>query len=70
METPRSTHRGNPGTGYVPPDLTQIDGSNPEALKYWSRTLEISEEKLKRAVDKVGPELETVKQELGIAGTG
>ena len=52
---------------YVPPDLTQIE-SKPEALDYWARTLETDPEKIRRAVTKVGPVLEKVKQELGIGG--
>jgi hypothetical protein len=54
---------------YVPPDPTQIE-KKPEALDYWARTLETDPEKIRRAVDKVGPVLERVKQELGIGGVG
>ena len=54
---------------YVPPDPTLVE-DKPEALTYWARTLETDEEKLRRAVRKVGPVLETVKQELGIGGVG
>jgi hypothetical protein len=54
--------------GYIPPDLTQIDVSKPEALRYWAKTLETDEHKIRRAVGKVGPVLEAVKKELGIAG--
>ena len=57
------------GARYVPPDPTVVE-DKPEALTYWARTLETDEEKLRRAVRKVGPELETVKQELGIGGVG
>ena len=53
---------------YVPSDLTQIEAGTPEALDYWARTLETDPEKIRRAVGKVGPGLEKVKQELGIAG--
>ncbi len=53
---------------YAPTDMTKIDARKPEALRYWARTLETDEQKLKRAVEKVGPELETVKKELGIGG--
>ena len=53
---------------YVPSDLTQIEAGTPEALEYWARTLETDPEKIRRAVGKVGPGLEKVKQELGIAG--
>ena len=54
---------------YVPPDPTLVE-DKPEALTYWARTLETDEEKIRRAVRKVGPVLETVKQELGIGGVG
>lgn len=57
-------------TTYVPPDPTQIDVGNAEALRYWSKALETPEDKLRRAVQKVGPVLETVKTELGIGGVG
>jgi hypothetical protein len=52
---------------YLPPDPTQIE-AKPEALDFWARTLETDPEKIRRAVNKVGPILEKVKQELGIAG--
>ena len=51
----------------MPPDLTKIE-KKPEAIRYWARTLETPEERLKKAVDKAGPLLEDVKKELGIAG--
>jgi hypothetical protein len=57
----------NPGPRYTPPDPTQIE-LEPEALDYWARTLETKPEKIRKAVQKVGPVLETVKKELGIAG--
>ena len=53
---------------YAPPDPAQIDAENPEALRFWARTLETKEDKLRQAVRKVGPMLEQVKKELGIAG--
>jgi hypothetical protein len=52
---------------YVPPDPTLIE-IKPQALDYWARTLETPAEKIQKAVEKVGPSLERVKQELGIAG--
>ena len=55
--------------GYRPPDPTQVE-DKPEALAYWAGTLETDEETIRRAVRKVGPELETVKKELGISGAG
>lgn len=54
---------------YNPPDPTQIDDS-AEAMRFWSSTLEVKEEKLRQAVKKAGPLLEDVKQELGIGGPG
>ena len=52
---------------YRPPDPTVVE-VKPEALDYWARTLETDPEKIRKAVQKVGPVLETVKKELGIAG--
>jgi hypothetical protein len=55
-------------TPYAPHDLTQIDDRNSKDLDYWARTLETDPEKIRQAVKKVGPVLEKVKKELGIAG--
>ena len=52
---------------YEPPDPTKIE-TQPEALNFWARTLETEEERIEKAVRKVGPLLEDVKKELGIAG--
>jgi hypothetical protein len=54
-------------TPYDPPDPTLVE-VKPEALDFWSRTLEQPPENIKKAVQKVGPVLETVKKELGIGG--
>jgi len=54
-------------SSYNPPDPTLVE-VKPEALDFWSRTLETPPEKIKKAVQKVGPVLETVKKELGIGG--
>jgi hypothetical protein len=54
---------------YVPPDPTKIEASD-EAIRFWSSTLEVKEDKLRGAVRKAGPLLEDVKQELGIGGPG
>ena len=59
----------DPARGYRPPDPTVVE-DKPEALNYWARTLETDEDKLRRAVRKVGPVLDKVKQELGIGGVG
>ena len=57
-------------TDYVPPDPTLVDIKKPQALEYWAKTLETDPEKIKSAVQKVGPVLDTVKTELGIGGVG
>jgi hypothetical protein len=57
-----------PHKEYVPPDPAKIDAQDPEALKFWARTLETKEDKIRQAVRKVGPMLDKVKKELGIAG--
>jgi hypothetical protein len=70
-----SAHERTPGqrrgptrvATYDPPDPTLIE-VKPEALDFWSRTLEQPPEKIRKAVQKVGPVLDTVKKELGIGG--
>jgi hypothetical protein len=57
------------GPKYTPPDPTAIE-LKPEALDFWARTLEAPPEKIRKAVQKVGPGLEKVKLELGIGGAG
>jgi hypothetical protein len=57
------------GPRYTPPDPTRID-LRPEALDFWARTLETDPQKIREAVQKVGPMLEQVKLELGIGGPG
>ena len=57
------------GPQYTPPDPAVIE-VKPEALDFWARTLETKPEKIRRAVEKVGPTLDKVKQELGIGGAG
>jgi uncharacterized protein DUF3606 len=52
---------------YQPPDPTRID-TQPEALRFWASTLETEPGRIQDAVNKVGPLLEDVKKELGIAG--
>jgi hypothetical protein len=53
---------------YTPPDPAKIEADDPEALRFWARALETEEDKIRQAVRKVGPMLEKVKTELGIAG--
>jgi hypothetical protein len=59
----------NDGPSYTPPDPTAIE-LKPDALDYWARTLETNPEKIRKAVQKVGPGLEKVKLELGFGGAG
>lgn len=54
---------------YVPPDPTVIE-DKPEALRYWASTLESEEERIRKAMRKVGPLVEDVKHELGSYGAG
>ena len=55
---------------YIPPDPTVIEVESSAALRYWSKTLETDPDKIRGAVEKVGPLLEDVKDELGIGGVG
>lgn len=66
-EPPGPARGPMPVSPYAPPDPTLIE-VKPEALDFWSRTLETPPERIKKAVQKVGPVLETVKKELGIGG--
>ena len=59
----------NEGPPYSPPDPTMIE-VKPQALDFWARTLETNPERIRVAVQKVGPSLEKVKLELGIGGAG
>ena len=59
----------NQGPAYDPPDPAMIELKS-EALDFWARTLETKPDKIRRAVEKVGPSLEKVKLELGIGGAG
>jgi hypothetical protein len=54
---------------YVPPDPTLIE-DKPEALRYWARMLEFEEQRIEKALRKVGPLVEDVKRELGSYGVG
>ena len=54
---------------YRPPDPTRIEKSD-EAIRYWARTLEVKEDRLRQAVQKAGPLLEDVKREIGSYGPG
>jgi hypothetical protein len=47
------------------PDRGRIDMSDVDQVKYLCRHLEVSEEELRRAVDKVGNSTAAVRKELG-----
>jgi hypothetical protein len=53
---------------YVPPDAASIDVKDPCAMRFWASAFETPEDKLMQAVLKVGPMVDQVKKELGIAG--
>jgi Protein of unknown function (DUF3606) len=53
---------------YDPPDPTRIDARDSRALAFWAGTLGKPPAEIRAAVEKVGPLLEDVKRELGIAG--
>jgi uncharacterized protein DUF3606 len=57
-----------PPQAYDPPDPTQVEVRDPRALRFWAGTLNKRPEEIRSAVAKVGPLLEDVKRELGIAG--
>lgn len=63
MDIPRT-----PSENYEPPDPTEIEASDPQAMDFWSRTLEVTPARLTQAVTRAGPLVENVKRELGIAG--
>jgi hypothetical protein len=65
---PGHTRMTKDAAKYDPPDPARIDANDPRALDFWARTLETKPEKIRAAVQKVGPMLEKVKKELGIAG--
>ena len=58
-----------PGSSYAPPDPLSIE-DKPEAYRYWARTLEVEESRLRKAARKAGPLVDDVKKELGSYGPG
>ncbi len=51
----------NPG----PQDRTRINVNEDHELRYWTKTLDVSDDKLKAAVKAVGVSVEAVKKHLG-----
>jgi len=50
------------------PDRGKINLGQPHELKYWTRALRVSEEEIRRAIDKVGNSAAAVRKELGLIG--
>jgi hypothetical protein len=59
----------DPCHGYIPPDPLEIE-DKADAYCYWAKTLEFEEDRIRKAVRRVGPLLEDVKKELGTFGVG
>ncbi|AVQ06904.1 TPA: DUF3606 domain-containing protein [Xanthomonas vasicola pv. zeae] len=47
------------------PDRDRINVNEPYELQYWTKTLGVSAEELRAAVQKVGPAAASVRQHLG-----
>ena len=47
------------------PDRSKIALTEPQAIRYWTRHLDVSQDDLKRAIEKVGNAAAAVKKELG-----
>ena len=48
------------------PDRSKINLRQPHELKYWSRALDVSEEAIRAAIEKVGNSAAAVRKELGL----
>ena len=48
-----------------PADRTKVNVNEPWELKYWTKTLNVAEVKLKAAVKAVGTKVEDVRKHLG-----
>jgi hypothetical protein len=51
------------------PDRSKINMHEDYEVKYWTRELGVSRERLQQTVDKVGNSAATVRKELGTMGT-
>jgi hypothetical protein len=47
-----------------PQDRNRIDIHEPYELEYWSKTLGVSKDELRETVERVGPSVNAVAQEL------
>jgi hypothetical protein len=59
-EAPMSDDKSNRGS----PDRDRIDIHDPNELHYWTKALNVSEEKLKDTVGQFGPVAKTVREAL------
>jgi hypothetical protein len=51
--------------GSPPAERTRIDVSQEDELRYWSDELGVSADALRAAVEKAGPSLKAVREQLG-----
>ena len=47
------------------PALARIDLAEPEAVRYWTEVLGVTEEVLQEAVERAGPDVEDVRKYIG-----
>jgi hypothetical protein len=52
----------------VKPDRSKINLEQPHELKYWKHALDVSEEQIRAAIEKVGNSAAAVRKELGLMG--
>jgi hypothetical protein len=52
----------------VKPDRSKINLEQPHELKYWKHALDVPEEQILAAIEKVGNSAAAVRKELGIMG--
>ncbi len=50
------------------PDRSKINLHQPHEVKYWTHALKVSQDELRKAVDKVGNSAAAVRKELGVLG--
>jgi hypothetical protein len=50
------------------PDRSKINLHQPHEVKYWTRALKVSQDELRKAIDKVGNSAAAVRKELGVFG--
>jgi predicted RNA-binding protein YlqC (UPF0109 family) len=50
------------------PDRSKINMHQPHEVHYWTKHLNVSNEELQKAIDKVGNSAAAVRKQLGIKG--